>query len=566
MYRYLVIVPILFLAGLPALSQAPKKNDIPYTIQFDPKNDVEKLDRKDGVFIKMKFEVKGSSTDYAKYKIQIFEDGQLVETIKLPPPGPTGGMSVVLCLDTSLRMKEYQPQVRNAVDAFFKSVKRVEDEARTANPDAKSAECGLILFNNVIRQTVDLSLDREPLRKAIKNVQPSGGNACLDAAARAIDMLKNVPVDKARSIVLISNGLDSYSKATKDKVIADAVKHNVTIHTIGIGKATEPQILNTVMVLDHSGSMAAPANDKESEAKITGLHKSAAAFVENLPPTARTALIPFGSDVGVDVEKGTRVWPKRFSTDGKALTEDIKGLKASGETALFDAVFAALETLDADDPRAKGKRVVVAMTDGIDNVSRRGPEEVVQRARDAKVPLFMLGFGREKELDAKTMTQMAEQTGGEYFHAKNQQALLEFFKELSHKINDQGIDETTLREIAVKTPKGTYSHAQDASALELAMTTVGGALVQKHDVVFKSLRQVADGTMGKITWKLIRASGSTGTDDPGTSEVLDEQSANLQRHGVVIAQSDHLVYLALLGVIGTLIALPSFLRRTPTGT
>ena len=67
--------------------------------------------------------------------------------------------------------------------------------------------------------------------------------------------------------------------------------------------------------------------------------------------------------------------------------------EARGETALFDAVFSALATLEAYNP--PGKKVVVAMTDGIDNISRRRADEVIERAKDANVALFMLGFGRD---------------------------------------------------------------------------------------------------------------------------------------------------------------------------
>ena len=93
--------------------------------------------------------------------------------------------------------------------------------------------------------------------------------------ARAIDMLKDVPTGKGRAVVLISNGLDQYSKAQKEDIIAAARKNDVIVHTIGIGEATKPQNVNTVLVLDHSGSMEAPADDDDPTPKIQGLHMAA---------------------------------------------------------------------------------------------------------------------------------------------------------------------------------------------------------------------------------------------------------------------------------------------------
>ena len=111
--------------------------------------------------------------------------------------------------------------------------------------------------------------------RAIHDVKPSGGNACLDAALKAIDMLKGVPANKAKAVVLISNGLDQYSsKDAKKKILAAAAGSHVVVHTIGIGEATRPQIVNIVLVLDHSGSMESPADDDDDTQKIDGLHRA----------------------------------------------------------------------------------------------------------------------------------------------------------------------------------------------------------------------------------------------------------------------------------------------------
>ena len=88
-------------------------------------------------------------------------------------------------------------------------------------------------------------------------------------------------------------------------------------------------------------------------------------------------------------------------------------MKAEGETALFDALFAGVATLEVQSPDGK-KRRIVAMTDGIDNKSRRRVDEVVDRAKSANIPLYLIGLGREKEIDERTMRFMAKETGGDY--------------------------------------------------------------------------------------------------------------------------------------------------------
>src|SRR5205823_6408201 len=137
--------------------------------------------------------------------------------------------------------------------------------------------------------------------------------------------------------------------------------------------------------------------------------------------------------------------------------------------ALFDAVYDAVSTLEAWQP--PGKKAVVALTDGIDNKSRRRVEEVIDHAKQARIPLYLLGFGRKGELDEKIMETMANQTGGKYFYAENEQKLIDLFESLGGIINDDGIDEESLKELAVKTG-GQYYPAKNVSDLKLILTRV----------------------------------------------------------------------------------------------
>src|SRR5262249_29251639 len=141
--------------------------------------------------------------------------------------------------------------------------------------------------------------------------------------------------------------------------------------------------VSTVLVLDHSGSMQAPASDAEKTPKIEALHQAASRFVEIMRTGARTTLLPFSDRAET---------PRPLSNDKAQLKADIQQLKAQGNTALYDATYDGIETLQA--ARPEGKRAVVVLTDGMDEPgSRHRVEEVIQRARETKTPLYMLGFG-----------------------------------------------------------------------------------------------------------------------------------------------------------------------------
>ena len=270
MRRSLAVFFALLLASLPALSQPPEDN---WRIDFDSNKGVTLLDRYKGqekVFIKIRFSVipptgKGAQADRDSYMIQILEDDILVREIPVPVPKATEDMSIVLAVDASgsMRGKSIE-QVRFASDMFLKNL-------------PVQADCGLLLFNHqILHPEVKPGRDRNLLLQRIQNVQPSGGNACFDAAARGIEMLKDLPHKKA--VVLVTNGLDLNSKTTADHVIVQANEHGVKVYTVGIGEKSTLEPVQSVLVLDHSGSMKQPADDQDKAEKIQGLHRAGVDF------------------------------------------------------------------------------------------------------------------------------------------------------------------------------------------------------------------------------------------------------------------------------------------------
>jgi VWFA-related protein len=314
-----------------------------------------------------------------------------------------------------------------------------------------------------------------------------------------------------------------------------------------------------VLVLDRSGSMEAPADDADKTPKITALRGAARRFIQTMSKSARTTLLPFGSDVET---------PAPFSNNKVLLTQNLNLVRPSGETALFDAVYAGLETLEAGRP--KGKRAVVALTDGIDNSSRRRVEEVLARAKEMKVPLYMLGFGRSGEIDEAVMKRLAKESGGEYYHAKNEKSLMEIFESLSTLLHDDGVNEEELRRLSLAT-RGEYYPAKDVSQLRFVLEKVTQSIQKKeYSIIFDSHRPKADGTFRHIVVKLVRRTGEPAANvaggqfqagGAGGEETVTSAGGGLKVHGLVVAEMSPLVYLTLMLVLGALLGLPEGLRR-----
>ncbi len=531
-------------AGLLAaalLSSAPafgQKEDIPYKIEFDfnPKEDQFYVyEGKSGVFLRVRFTVTalpGAPADPGKeYKILIKErdtanNWHIVKEVDVPRPKATDELSVVLALDISGSMSEHgrMAQARRAGGVFFKSL-------------PTRADCGLVLFNHQVQASVPPPGDREKMRQQVESAQPSGGTAYLDSALRAIDMLRPF-ANKSKAVVLMTDGVDINSDATLEKVVAQARKDQVRIYTVGIGEPGRQEKVTSVLVLDKSGSMNLRANDKDPISKIEALKNAADKFVNSIGSARRSAILEFSDDAEV---------PAAFTNDKFELKRKIKQIHAKGETALLDAVYAAVATLEAENPA--GKKAVVALTDGIDNRSRRRVDEVIARALDAKVPLYLLGFGRQGELDVKTMEAMADQTKGKFYYAENDQALMKHFENLSVQLHDDGIDEVSLRRLADET-EGKYYAAKNVDKLEFILEQVTKTIQgDKHSITFPSLNQRTDGLPRHVSLELAKG-----------KKTVFKKEATTQTPGLVIAEMAPLPYLILLVGLALLIVLPGILR------
>lgn len=529
---------MLLVVGGTALSQDAAK--VPYKIDFDSVNDVKThehdKDGREGLFITVKFAITGTEAGAGvgnDYLILIEENGKEVRRVEIPRPTVSEDLSVMLAIDTSGSMKEHgrMPQARAAAETFLTKL-------------PKAADCGLILFDHEIRHKSPPIFPREPLLQQIRDVQPRGGTAYLDAAAEGVRTLAAMPPGRDKAVVLMTDGIDLNSSKTLQEVIKQAIDHRVRVYTIGIGEPGKLERVSTALVLDHSGSMKPPAGDGDRTPKIKALHEAASRFVRSMSSAGRCSLIPFSSTVSA---------PQPFTNNKYALTAAVNRLTPSGETALFDAAYAAVATLEADGEH--GKRAVVAMTDGIDNSSRRRVEEVIARAKEAKIPLHLLGFGRKAEIDHATMGRMAHETGGQYHHVTNKAALVEIFESLSIKLHDDGIDEYTLRQLASRTG-GQYYPAKNVAELKFILENVSKS-IQRHvyEITFPSLNQRRDGAQRAVGLKLVRRGAGGGT------TVLEEQTGRYQTGGLVVAEMNHFVYLGLLGLLVTLIILPTTLAR-----
>ncbi|WEN16088.1 VWA domain-containing protein [Rhodanobacter sp. AS-Z3] len=114
---------------------------------------------------------------------------------------------------------------------------------------------------------------------------------------------------------------------------------------------------------------------------------------------------------------------------------------AGTETAIGDAIGVAVKRLSALPEQA---RVLVLLTDGVNNAGSIAPRDAARAAKAAGVRIYTIGVGATQmripgffgsqlvnpsaDLDAKMLTDIAEQTGGRFFRATDSRELADAYR------------------------------------------------------------------------------------------------------------------------------------------
>ena len=151
--------------------------------------------------------------------------------------------------------------------------------------------------------------------------------------------------------------------------------------------------------------------------------------------------------------------PLTFDRDtvGTLLEESEIGIIEESATAIGDAIGLSVKHLRN---RPENSRVLVLLTDGVNNAGSVSPVQAGQLAETENIKIYTIGIGADQvvqrtffgsrsvnpsaELDEETLTQIAESTGGRYFRARDVNDLVEIYEELD-RLETIEQDEQTYR-------------------------------------------------------------------------------------------------------------------------
>lgn len=133
------------------------------------------------------------------------------------------------------------------------------------------------------------------------------------------------------------------------------------------------------LVIDNSGSM----RDKVAQVRTAAL-----TFVKVSNPQDESFVVNFNDDFYLDTVND-------FSSDINELKDALDRIDSRGSTALYDALIGSLDHLKKGH---KDKKVLLVISDGLDNASRRSLADAVREAQRSDAVIYAIGIFSDEDL------------------------------------------------------------------------------------------------------------------------------------------------------------------------
>jgi Ca-activated chloride channel family protein len=194
--------------------------------------------------------------------------------------------------------------------------------------------------------------------------------------------------------------------------------------------------IDIVMSMDVSGSML--AEDLKPN-RIEASKKMALEFIEQRP-TDRIGLVIFSGESFTQCP---------ITIDHEVLKEQVAQIKSGmlvDGTAIGDGLATAVDRIRRSNGQSK---VVILLTDGVNNIGKVGPELALEVAKTYKVRVYTIGVGtrgmaaypvqtpygmqkqmQEVQIDEPLLEKIAKETGGKYYRATDNKSLAAIYKDI----------------------------------------------------------------------------------------------------------------------------------------
>src|SRR3954468_18314754 len=224
------------------------------------------------------------------------------------------------------------------------------------------------------------------------------------------------------------------NEVTLSATVLDARRHlvtNLAENNFAVYEDNQPQKITFFkrqdipvsigIVVDNSGSM---------RTKPAAVTKAVLNLIQASNPQDEVFVVNFNDDPYLDQDFTNKLGPLR---------EALDRVDSRGGTALYDAVIASADHLAKG--AKKEKKVLLVITDGVDNESRESLESAIRKVQDDNGPtIYTIGIlGDEPGIKRakRALQSLSDQTGGVAFFPKDLMEVDEISQEVARDIRNQ---------------------------------------------------------------------------------------------------------------------------------
>ncbi len=177
------------------------------------------------------------------------------------------------------------------------------------------------------------------------------------------------------------------------------------------------------LVIDNSGSM---------RSKRSRVNAAALTFVQTSNPKDQVFVVNFNDEYYLDLDRD-------FTDDPRELKDALERIDSRGSTALYDALIGSLDHLKKG---SRDKKVLLVITDGEDNASRKDLAYATQAVQQSSAIIYAVGLfsddsHQEIKRGTKALKVITEATGGQAYFPKNAEEVESICTQIAHDIRNQ---------------------------------------------------------------------------------------------------------------------------------
>ena len=214
-------------------------------------------------------------------------------------------------------------------------------------------------------------------------------------------------------------------------LVTDLSRDNFSVFENGVAQQItefkhEDVPVSLGLIIDNSGSM---------RTKRAAVEAASLALVKDSNPDDEVFVVNFNDEPFLDLPN-----KKNFTNNIQEMEEALTRIDSKGGTAMRDAIRVSIDHLLEN--ASRDKKVLVLVTDGVDNASMIGLEKLIRVAQQSGVLVYAVGLLEEEDRgDAnkarRELNALAEATGGETYFPKEVSEVEPIAHVVAHDIRNQ---------------------------------------------------------------------------------------------------------------------------------